>query len=830
MDSRTPPQPFRSFSTNSNLSVVSSSTSSTSTTANTNGPLLQSTAMRTNSSGPLNINNFNKPSNYKDHLYYKCEALKRRLSAIKGITPFMNLAFNNAEKLCDQQSLSLAQEGNVASLDRFSMQSSNSMGSGNLLQQQSRSASNGTGNTRSSSHSYGVANIHESLLTFTAGVLPANISVDPATQLWKLFQQGAPLCLIYNHVSGSTDNQLVVVSSDDLRICKKSVYDFIVAVKTLFAFEEDELFTISNVFSDSTQDLLKIISFVNKLLDSGSQPTTLGQKEQDDIKLDVQIADERSKVFREIIETERKYVQDLELLLSYRNQLSEADLLSSEQIHTLFPNLNDIIDFQRRFLNGLECNINVPVKYQRIGSVFIHASLGPFRAYVPWTIGQLTAIDLINKENANLKRSSSLIDPGFELQSYILKPIQRLCKYPLLLKELIKTTTPESSNGEPADSQASELHVARSAMKEVANQVNEAQRRAENVEVLRKLMERVNNWKGFNLRDQGELLHHGIVRVKDAENEKEYVAYLFEKIIFFFKEVGTEKEKPDKKNKFGSRKKSSSTVSQSTANLLESLNGKNDRTPLELRGRVYISEIYNISPHSSNGYTLVIAWSGKKESGSFTLKYRSEEARAQWEQCLRSLKTSEMNNHISRKLRDSQSSANTNDSSIYEYMGGESPKALTGDQQRNSFNETRHHSSSSTQSMMMMMRNGNRSKSGEFSRLSTSSSTSYNNSSSTTPVSLAPTLPSPDVSIRLIFNNAELADCLMVSSQIQFADLHSKIASRISASGLVRDHLVINKLRYKDEDGDFVVMDSNDDWNLAMDELDASRALTIWVS
>ena len=32
---------------------------------------------------------------------------------------------------------------------------------------------------------------------------------------------------------------------------------------------------------------------------------------------------------------------------------------------------------------------------------------------------------------------------------------------------------------------------------------------------------------------QGELLFHGQVGVKDAENEKEYVAYLFEKIVFF---------------------------------------------------------------------------------------------------------------------------------------------------------------------------------------------------------------------------------------------------------------------------------------------------------
>ena len=140
--------------------------------------------------------------------------------------------------------------------------------------------------------------------------------------------------------------------------------------------------------------------------------------------------------------------------------------------------------------------------------------MGPFNAYEPWTIGQLTAIDLINKEAANLKKSSSLLDPGFELQSYILKPIQRLCKYPLLLKELIKTS-PEYSKQDPMAARHRHHSMnywwLKLQMKELANQVNEAQRRAENIEHLEKLKERVGNWRGFNLDAQGELLFHGQV-------------------------------------------------------------------------------------------------------------------------------------------------------------------------------------------------------------------------------------------------------------------------------------------------------------------------------
>ncbi|RLV95138.1 Cell division control protein 24 [Spathaspora sp. JA1] len=811
------PHAFRSLSTSSNLSSYNSSTVS---------------ITRINSA-PLN-NNFNKQSSGKDHLYYQCESLKRKLKNIEGMEPYLSQAFSQAEELAEQQALALSQESPT------SLTSSNNT-IGNRQSGQSFSS-------KVSHHSDGSSSrLGHNVFTFTAGVLPANISVDPATHLWKLFQQGAPLCLIFNHII--KDFQISVISSDDLRICKKSVYDFLSAVKTHLNFDDEDMITISDVFSDNTEDLIKIIKVVNKLLyDYASSSTATSKSDLNDtnpnfitnnINIDVMITEERSKVFRELVETERKYVQDLELLIKYRKDLQDAELLSSEQINTLFPNLTEIIDFQRRFLNGIECNINVPIKYQRIGSVFIHASLGPFKAYEPWSIGQLTAIELINKEANNLKKSSNLLDAGFELQSYILKPIQRLCKYPLLLKELIKNS-PESQESENNHSASyNELLVAMNAMKEVANQVNEAQRRAENVEYSHKLIERVSNWRGFKLSDQGELLHYGRVGVKDGDVEREYVAYLFERIIFFFVEVDKNNgsNEKEKKNKFSSRKKSTSSANNSSINLLESLNSVKDDTPLELRGRVYISEIYNISSPNNQAYTLIISWSGKKESGSFTLRYPSEEFRNQWESCLRGLKTNEINDQFQRRLHDSQIS--NEDNSIYEYTGNNSPNGsgYLNDSSRSSSGSLyhRHHSSSSTYSMM---RNISR-KSGELNtRFSAVSNASNSNNTPTTPSPTSDSMPETfNINIKIFYNSIEIDEPLIVSSVIQFNELYSKISSKIASSNTVSDDILVNKLKYKDEDGDFVAMDSNDDLILAIDMLEETNDgasnvydLTIWVS
>lgn len=799
---------FRSFSAASSLSLNSSSNNVSRVPL---GPLLQPNLFMNRASVP------------EDHMFYQCSSALRRLSKIAAMAPYMEAAHAAAEKCAEQQALAFSH-----SLQHHDPNTGfrSSVGSGGLSIYLDHSGA---------SQGAGAVPLVNSIFTFTAGVLPASLNLDPATQLWKLFRQGSPLCLLYNTIC--PDHAVPVVPpSDDLRVCKKAVYDFLIAVKTQLHFDDDAMFTISNVFSDNTHDLLKILLVVAKLLDMVGTDT-----DADELAVELsemKIPDERSKVFRELLQTERKYILDLELLMKYRNELLDAEALSSEQLHVLFPNLNDVVDFHRRLLCGLECNVNVPPKYQRIGSVFIHASNGPFKAYEPWTIGQVAAIELITKEGPNLRKSSSLLDPGFELQSYIIKPIQRLCKYPLLLKELVKAYS------DAADTPCyNELTMARAAMKEVANQVNEAQRRAENVGYLQNLVERVKNWRGFNLRDQGELLYRSTVAVKDGDGEKDYVAYLFDKIIFFFVETSPvdPKHKEKKRRDILSSRKKSGSLSASSANLLESLNGVKENSALELKGRVYILEIYNISSANLSGYTLIISWSGKKESGSFALRFKTEESRNQWETCLRHLKTHEMNNQLRRRLRDSHGSSSTYES--YDVTGAytssspvshsilessvsqpiaEAPTSRSPSYQR-------HNSSSSNFSMMKLSRKM------EHPSLTSGSSITVgtnNSDTSTSSVTLG-----GNIKIKLIYTTIELGDSMWVPLSIPFSELKLKILSFIASSGEVNDDILINKFKYKDEDGDLVIMASADDWLMAVDMVDelanqddSERSLTIWVS
>lgn len=86
--------------------------------------------------------------------------------------------------------------------------------------------------------------------------------------------------------------------------------------------------------------------------------------------------DNRAKVVQELVETERKYVQDLEALQHYMQALQASDIVTSDFIHNMFLNLNSLVDFQRRFLIRVETLYDMPPEQQRWGHIMLsHVSI-----------------------------------------------------------------------------------------------------------------------------------------------------------------------------------------------------------------------------------------------------------------------------------------------------------------------------------------------------------------------------------------------------------------------------------------------------------------------
>lgn len=132
--------------------------------------------------------------------------------------------------------------------------------------------------------------------------------------------------------------------------------------------------------------------------------------------------------------------------------------------------------------------------------------------------------------SASLQKINLQMDPDVSLPSYLIKPIQRICKYPLLIKELIRYT-------EDSDPQKNILRDALTAMQQTTVFINELKRRRECMAAVADIEKKIVNWKGCDLRCYGELRIEGTFPIVQADGSREpHRLFLFEKLFMYCKE------------------------------------------------------------------------------------------------------------------------------------------------------------------------------------------------------------------------------------------------------------------------------------------------------
>lgn len=123
---------------------------------------------------------------------------------------------------------------------------------------------------------------------------------------------------------------------------------------------------------------MKVTKAVSRVLDELEARNLLlkrndGEGDQD---IAAKPMDNRGRVVQELVDTERKYVQDLEALQDYMKTLQASEVAPPDLIHNMFLNLNSLVDFQRRFLIRVETVYAQPPQQQRWGQVMIsHVSI-----------------------------------------------------------------------------------------------------------------------------------------------------------------------------------------------------------------------------------------------------------------------------------------------------------------------------------------------------------------------------------------------------------------------------------------------------------------------
>ncbi|XP_061595511.1 proto-oncogene DBL isoform X1 [Cololabis saira] len=177
-------------------------------------------------------------------------------------------------------------------------------------------------------------------------------------------------------------------------------------------------------------------------------------------------------IMKELIATERIYVDELlSVLLGYRAEMEDPSMSHllppalSSQKDVLFGNMPEIYQFHSRiFLQDLQSCLEAP---ERVGACFLQRK-EKFKVYERYCQNKPRS-ELLWRQCSDspfFQECQKKLDQKLGLDSYLLKPIQRLTKYQLLLKELLKQCVEQRYR--------CELQEALSSMLELVKSVNDS--------------------------------------------------------------------------------------------------------------------------------------------------------------------------------------------------------------------------------------------------------------------------------------------------------------------------------------------------------------------
>ncbi|KAI8371750.1 uncharacterized protein BYT42DRAFT_595148 [Radiomyces spectabilis] len=447
---------------------------------------------------------------------------------------------------------------------------------------------------------------------------PTLTSGDPLSKLWTICRQGSSLCTLYNALQ---PNQPLSVNSDpnlnQINTCKASVYHFIVACRNELKFPEEDMFTISDLYQDDTNGFVKVVNTISKILQLLEDRGVISVRSSNRNSDPNAPKNMRDQVVLELLSTERKYVEDMQTLQNYMRELQAQKIVSPDTIHYLFGNLNALMDFQRRFLIQMEDIAEKPAEEQRFGHLFVQMEEA-FAVYEPYCSNYYSAQDLVVQETPKLQQLANILNPTYELPSLLIKPIQRICKYPLLQSQLIKSTNCDWPY-------YAEMEEGLEAIKRVAGKVNETQRQHENIQAVEELKKRVDNWKGHTIEGYGNLLVQDKLLMSSNDSERELHVFLFEKALLICKES---------KDSSRNRLTKNNTLSMK----------KKRRGSLQPKAMILTSRILTVHNKSNNGMWVLQVEFRDREIEQFTLKFRNEEKLKLWETTLNKIKSHNKSN------------------------------------------------------------------------------------------------------------------------------------------------------------------------------------------
>uniref|UniRef100_A0A182R0Z4 DH domain-containing protein n=1 Tax=Anopheles farauti TaxID=69004 RepID=A0A182R0Z4_9DIPT len=243
-------------------------------------------------------------------------------------------------------------------------------------------------------------------------------------------------------------------------------------------------------------------------------------------------------IMREMIGTERDYVRSLQYVIeNYTQELLREDIPQAlrGQRNVIFGNIERICEFHRQhFLSELESCEHHPLK---VGTAFLrHES--KFYLYALYNKNKPKSDSLMSENGTQFFKAKQIeLNDKMDLASYLLKPVQRMGKYALLLQQLMKACADIQQHTNSNPEILEDLEMLQKAEEMVRFQL----RHGNDLLAMDSLRD-----CDVNVKEQGRLLRQNEFLVWEGKAGKKSLrqVFLFEELVLFSKA----RRFPDRKN------------------------------------------------------------------------------------------------------------------------------------------------------------------------------------------------------------------------------------------------------------------------------------------
>ncbi|GAA5798518.1 hypothetical protein EDC94DRAFT_593478 [Helicostylum pulchrum] len=209
----------------------------------------------------------------------------------------------------------------------------------------------------------------------------------------------------------------------------------------------------------------------------------------DPIELEAILPEERKRqeAIFELIATERSYLNDLQMIINIF-YADSAKYLSQDERDVVFSNIDDLLICNTALLSDMETRQNEKANVvDKIGDVFLRHADG-LQCYSTYCRNQSYATKFLQKKREDdqwfevfLKTAQTRVEcRSLDLSHFLLEPVQRITRYPLLLRQILNNTPKKHPDYALV---RSGLSIAQ----KVLEDVNEETRRFENIQKMSEL-------------------------------------------------------------------------------------------------------------------------------------------------------------------------------------------------------------------------------------------------------------------------------------------------------------------------------------------------------